>query len=125
LCRLVGRSHECDYPIEVRELPVCTSPKFNATAPSIEINRSIRALVENVLSIYRVHDEQLKMLRLDVIVTQSQCELCAVSQTDVEASVASVLDTQTAITSMEAIYRAASGEISNVLGMSFRLTRLN
>jgi iron complex transport system substrate-binding protein len=25
---LVGRSHECDYPEEVRALPVCTAPRF-------------------------------------------------------------------------------------------------
>jgi iron complex transport system substrate-binding protein len=77
--------------------------KVRRHGPSIEIDRSVRALVENALSVYRVHDEQLKTLRPNVIVTQSQCELCAVSQSDVEASVASVLDGETAIASLEAV----------------------
>ena len=77
--------------------------KVRRHGPSIEIDRSVRALVESALSVYRVHDEQLKTLRPNVIVTQSQCELCAVSQSDVEASVASVLDGETAIASLEAV----------------------
>ena len=34
--RLVGRSHECDFPDFVRDLPVCTEPKFDTD------NRSLR-----------------------------------------------------------------------------------
>ena len=82
--RLVGRSHECDYPALVRSLPVCISPKFDPSASSLEIDRSVRALIENALSVYRVHEKTLKTLRPDVIVTQSQCEICAVSHSDVE-----------------------------------------
>lgn len=101
--RLVGRSHECDWPDGIASLPVCTAPKFDATAPSIDIDRSVRSLVENALSVYKVHEDVLKDLQPDVIVTQSQCELCAVSQTDVEASVARVLGSNTGIASMEAV----------------------
>jgi len=84
-------------------LPVCTAPKFDTKVPSVEIDKSVRSLVENALSVYKVHDEVLERLRPDVIVTQSQCELCAVSQTDVEASVAAVLDQETRIASMDAV----------------------
>ena len=101
--RLVGRSHECDFPALVRSLPVCTSPKFDPSASSLEIDRSVRALVENALSVYRVHEKTLQTLRPDVIVTQSQCEICAVSHSDVEASVAAVLDAETTIASLEAV----------------------
>lgn len=101
--RLVGRSHECDYPALVRSLPVCTSPKFDPSASSLEIDRSVRALVENALSVYRVHEKTLQTLQPDVIVTQSQCEICAVSHSDVEASVAAVLDAETTIASLEAV----------------------
>ncbi len=90
--RLVGRSHECDYPLHVGALPICTSPKFDKDASSIEIDRNVRGLVENALSVYKVHDDTLKQLNPDVIVTQSQCDICAVSRSDVEASVATVLE---------------------------------
>ena len=69
----------------------------------MEIIRSVRAHVANARSVYSVHDGQLRILRPGVIDTQSPCEICAMSQTDVEASVASVRGTQIAITSMAAI----------------------
>lgn len=100
--RVVGRSHECDHPPGIETRPVCTSAKVDPTATSIEIDRTVRSLVENALSVYRVHDDVLRELRPDVIVTQSQCELCAVSEADVAASVARVLGSDTTIISMEA-----------------------
>jgi iron complex transport system substrate-binding protein len=101
--RLVGRSHECDYPLHVGALPICTSTKFDKDASSIEIDRSVRGLVENALSVYKVHDDTLKQLNPDVIITQSQCDICAVSRSDVEASVATVLEGQATIAAMEAV----------------------
>jgi iron complex transport system substrate-binding protein len=84
---LVGRSHECDYPESVRRLPVCTEPKFNVEGSSCEIDRRVKAILREALSVYRVHADVLKRLRPDVIVTQAQCEVCAVSLRDVEQAV--------------------------------------
>ena len=39
---LVGRSHECDYPPSILHLPVCTSPKFDVTGSSSDINRRVK-----------------------------------------------------------------------------------
>src|SRR5262245_56066024 len=87
--QLVGRSHECDYPPSVKRLPVVTEPKIDTHGSSLEIDQRVRALVEQSLSVYRVHSELLKELRPDVILTQSHCEVCAVSQKDVEQAVGS------------------------------------
>ena len=84
---LVGRSHECDYPAVVRGLPACTAAKLDPAAASAEIDRQVKALVAGALSVYLVEAETLKELRPDVIVTQDQCEVCAVSLKDVEAAV--------------------------------------
>ncbi len=81
---LVGRSHECDYPPSVKRLPVCTSPKFAIDGTSYEIDQRVKALVQEGLSVYRVDGELLQALEPDVIVTQTQCEVCAVSLRDVE-----------------------------------------
>jgi iron complex transport system substrate-binding protein len=86
--RLVGRSHECDFPPSVQRLPVCTEPKFNVHGRSADIDRSVREIVKEGLSVYRVDGEQLRQLRPDVIITQVQCEVCAVSRKDVEEAVA-------------------------------------
>jgi len=83
---LVARSHECDFPEEVTALPAVTAPKLDITRPSGDIDRQVKALLEQALSVYRVDADRLRELAPDIIVTQTQCEVCAVSQSDVEAA---------------------------------------
>jgi len=85
---LVGRSHECDYPFGVEVLPSCTAARIDPSAPSREIDDQVRSRVRDALSIYDVDTEQLRALRPDLIVTQDQCEVCAVSLGDVEQALA-------------------------------------
>src|SRR5258705_4880361 len=82
--RLVGRSHECDQPPWVKKLPAVTTPRLDTRAPSGEIDRSVRALVAQALSVYTVDAARLAALERDLLVTQVQCEVCAVSLRDVE-----------------------------------------
>ncbi len=81
---LVGRSHECDLPEEVRTLPVLTQPALDPGKPSAEIDRDVKSLVERALSLYRVDAVRLRELRPEVILTQTQCEVCAVTPRDLE-----------------------------------------
>ena len=83
---LVGRSHECDFPGDVLALPALTEPKFEVEATSAEIDKRVKAIVREGLSVYRVDAEALRALEPDVIVTQDHCEVCAVSLSDVEAA---------------------------------------
>lgn len=98
---LVGRSHECDYPESVRRLPVCTEPKFPVEGWSYEIDERVKAIVRDGLSVYRVHEERLRELRPEVIVTQSHCAVCAVSVRDVEEAVRAWLEGPIRIVSLE------------------------
>ncbi len=84
--RLVGRSHECDFPLDVMALPALTAPKFKVDGTSAEIDARVREIVRDGLSVYRVDGEALKALAPDVIVTQDHCEVCAVSLADVQAA---------------------------------------
>lgn len=97
---LVGRSHECDYPRAIAKLPALTEPKFKVEGTSAEIDQRVKQIVGDALSVYRVDAVRLRELRPDVIVTQSQCEVCAVSERDVEAAVAQWLGTQPRIVSL-------------------------
>jgi len=81
---LVGRSHECDYPPQVLALPPLTAAKFNVEGSSLEIDRRVREIVRDGLSVYRVDAEALRALAPDVIVTQDHCQVCAVSLRDLE-----------------------------------------
>lgn len=82
--QLVGRSHECDFPPSIKRLPVCTEPRFNVEGTSREIDERVKQTLQDEISVYRVFEDRLRELRPDVIVTQSHCAVCAVSETDVE-----------------------------------------
>jgi iron complex transport system substrate-binding protein len=98
--RLVGRSHECDQPPWVKRLPAVTAPRVDVAADSATIDRSVRALVEQALSVYTVDIERLAALEPDLLVTQVQCEVCAVSLKDVEEAVRVGLKSQPRVVSM-------------------------
>lgn len=85
--RLVGRSHECDFPAGVESLPALTAPKMDPRAGTEAVDRDVRRLVEQGLSVYRIDGEALDRLQPDLVLTQDQCEVCAVSLEDVEAAV--------------------------------------
>ncbi len=88
---LVGVSHECDYPPSVRTLPRLTRPKLDVGRDSAAIDADVRRLVAHGLSIYEIDVERLAALRPDVVVTQHQCDVCAVSYAEVEAAARAVL----------------------------------
>ncbi len=87
--RLVGRSHECDYPAWVRDLPSCSAPVIDIAAKGRIIDASVKDLIAQALSVYCVDGEIPRDLRPDVILTQTQCEVCAVTPRDVVAAVES------------------------------------
>lgn len=97
---LVARSHECDFPPSVKRLPVCTAPRFDVHGSSLEIDQRVKTLVGEAVSIYRVDAEMLRDLRPDVIVTQSHCEVCAVSEKDVQLAIGECLDRKPKIVSL-------------------------
>ena len=98
--RLVGRSHECDQPPWVKRLPAVTAPRVDTAADSAAIDRGVRALVARALSVYTVDVERLAALEPDLLVTQVQCEVCAVSLRDVEEAVRAGLPSRPRIVSM-------------------------
>ena len=99
--QLVGRSHECDYPPAVMTLPICTKPKFNVDGSSIEVDGQVKSILQNALSVYYINEDLLKELKPDIILTQSQCEVCAVSEKDVKSVVKNITGINPDIISVE------------------------
>ncbi len=85
---LVGVSHECDFPDGLAGLPVLTKARLAPVRTSREIDRDVRALIDDALAVYEIEIERLEAARPDVIVTQDLCDVCAVSLDDVNAAVA-------------------------------------
>jgi len=98
---LIGRSHECDYPESVKSLPVCSSAKFLPGINSVEIDRQVKEILSDSLSIYSVDKELIKSLEPDFVITQAQCEVCAVSLKDVELAMEDLLEKDCKIISLE------------------------
>lgn len=76
---LVARSHECDHPAWVRRLPCVSEPTFDITGTSAEIDALVRAKLRAGEPLYRVDEAKLLELAPDVIITQTHCEVCAVT----------------------------------------------
>lgn len=81
---LVGVSHECDYPPEVRDLPRLTGSILRAGEAPAEVDDEVRRAVQAGKALYQVDGERLRDLRPDLVLTQGVCEVCAVSSTSPE-----------------------------------------
>ena len=98
---LVGRSHECDYPERVKALPVCTRPRIAVEATSQEIDRQVKESARTSVSIYDVFEDVIEGLRPTHILTQIQCDVCAVSLRDVELALERGINGQPKIISLQ------------------------
>ncbi|MBC5798590.1 MAG: cobalamin-binding protein [Candidatus Eremiobacteraeota bacterium] len=77
--RIVGVTHECDFPPQARTKPQLTASSLPAAASSAEIDRHVRASVHAGSSLYALDAALLEHLAPDLIVTQELCAVCAVS----------------------------------------------
>ena len=99
--QLVGVSHECDFPPEIIGRPILTAPKIDPSGDSASIDAAVRLLVRDGLSVYRIDAERLAQLQPDLIVTQDQCEVCAVSFKDVVDATRALLTKPATIVSLK------------------------
>lgn len=97
----VGRSHECDYPPEIRALPVCTAPNFPIDGSSADIDRCVKEKLRSAASIYNVFTDILQELEPTHILTQTQCKVCAVSLEDVERALVSGISSHPKLVPLE------------------------
>lgn len=98
---IVGRSHECDYPQEILNRPICTQAQLNSAKPSDQIDADVLNLVQKALSIYQIKLDVLEQLQPTHIVTQDQCDVCAVNFAEVEKAIAQLTTSQPQIISLQ------------------------
>lgn len=76
---LVGRSHECDFPPGLEDLPVLTAARTNQAASASEIDQQVRnAAAAGAQSLYTLDTDRLAALKPDVILTQDLCAVCSI-----------------------------------------------
>jgi iron complex transport system substrate-binding protein len=114
---LVGRSHECDTPASVQDVPVVTKPTYESDGDSAAIDAAVQNQLQQGLSLYKVDLERLRALAPDLILTQAQCEVCAVSLPQLEETLADWSGAQPQILSMEPM------TLKEVLDVALRIGR--
>ena len=97
---VVAVTHECDYPVDVLDLPRVTRDVIGPGLAADEIDRAVRELTAAGRSIYELDARALRALRPDLIVTQALCSVCAVSVEDVRA-IAQTLDPVPRVVSLD------------------------
>ncbi len=97
---VIGVSHECDFPLEVRGRPILTTPKIDPSASSAEIDHQVRALVSDGLSVYRIDEQRLQDLHPELVVTQDACEVCAVSLEEVREATSRLIGADVEVLSL-------------------------
>jgi iron complex transport system substrate-binding protein len=85
--RVVGVSHECDYPAEARTRPILTGSALRPGMTAAEVDQAVAAQVGSGESLYTLDEARIADLLPDIIVTQQLCPVCAVSTTQVEGAV--------------------------------------
>jgi len=80
---LVGVTHECDFPPGVETLPALTRSHIPADASSSEIDALV---AERQGSLYALDEAKLAEVAPDLILTQEQCDVCAVNEATVRRS---------------------------------------
>jgi iron complex transport system substrate-binding protein len=82
---IVGVSHECDFPAEVRKKRAVIHSRLPEGASAGEIDRIVREYMARAESLYRVEAEVLHELAPDLVVTQDLCHVCSASPEDLAA----------------------------------------
>ena len=97
---IVARSHECDWPPGVARAPACTRARIDARKPSGAIHEEVGRLLAAALSLYDLDTDILRAARPTHIVTQDQCDVCAVGLSEVRAAAAAFLEAPVEIVSL-------------------------
>jgi iron complex transport system substrate-binding protein len=81
---IVGITHECDYPPEIKSKPVVVRnvlPLERMTQS--EIDQAVAERIREGQSLYQIDEQLLRELAPDLILTQNLCQVCAPSGNEV------------------------------------------
>ena len=81
---LVGVSHECNFPSSLQNIQTITSSNIDSSETQIEIDTQVRKKVNDNKPLYEINSDILNKLTPDVIITQGVCDVCAISNDQVE-----------------------------------------
>ena len=82
--RIVGVTHECDYPPEAKQKPVVVQSAIDpARMSSAEIDRKVGELLQAGKRLYTIDRRIFLECAPDIILTQGLCDVCALDHDEV------------------------------------------
>ena len=84
---IVGISHECDYPPEVRSKPIVADTTINSDQSSFNIDAAVSNALRTGQSIYTVDNRLFTSLNPELVITQELCKVCAITPTDIQEAI--------------------------------------
>ena len=115
---LVGRSHECDNPSWVRRLPSCSEPAFDVAVASGAIDAEVRRRLHAGEPLYHIDMELIRELQPDLVITQSHCDVCAVTPADLQRGACAIAARQLSLSAatVEGIFNSVL-QVADALGL--------
>lgn len=81
--QVLAVSHECDFPPAAKKLPKATRSLVDSSQPSGQIDADVQSRIQAGSPLYEVDGALVARLQPDLIVTQAQCDVCAVRYEEV------------------------------------------
>ena len=106
LDNIVGISHECNYPSSLNDIPKITYSDIPKSTNQKKIDDLVTSSVNNNVPLYHIDNNKLNAVAPDIIITQGVCDVCAISEGQIEATLRNVkcnISDKTKIISMNGV----------------------
>src|SRR5882724_423649 len=91
--RLVGRTHECDYPDEVKQKPIIVDCALDLGRMTMaQIDTAVGKQLASGKSLYKVDEAKLRAAAPNLLVTQNLCQVCGPAGNEVSQVIKSMSD---------------------------------
>jgi iron complex transport system substrate-binding protein len=90
LDNIVGISHECNYPSSLNDIPKITYSDIPKSMNQKKIDDLVTSSVNNNVPLYHIDNNKLNAVAPDIIITQGVCDVCAISEGQIEATLRNV-----------------------------------
>ena len=86
LDEIVAVSHECNYPKNLKTKFQITSSNIPDNLEQSAIDLIVTKAIKNHIPLYNINTDKLRDINPDIIVTQGLCDVCSISENQIEAT---------------------------------------
>jgi len=86
LDEIVAVSHECNYPKNLKTKFQITSSNIPDNLEQSAIDLIVTNAIKNHIPLYNINTDKIREINPDIIVTQGLCDVCSISENQIEAT---------------------------------------